>query len=66
MAYIPPETSVCPPKRSTEASAPIFSEETMESLRELGAVLEPIYRRLEEEGYVIKGGKIVKEPIIKT
>lgn len=43
-----------------------FSDDTIEALRELGAVLEPILRRLEAEGYVIKNGKIVKEPTIKA
>ena len=39
-----------------------FSDETMQGLRELGSVLEPIYRRLIAEGYVIKNGKILKVP----
>lgn len=43
-----------------------FSDETLQALRELGAVLEPIYRRLTAEGYVIKNGKIIKEPTIQA
>ena len=37
-----------------------FSDETVASLRELGAVLKPIYLRLQKAGYVIKDGKIYK------
>ncbi len=33
-----------------------FSEETLESLVELGSVLEKIHRRLVSEGYEIKDG----------
>ena len=36
--------------------APLFGDDTLESLRELGRVLEPIYRRLRAEGYTIKRG----------
>ena len=39
-----------------------FSDETMQGLQDLGAVLEPIYRRLIAEGYVIKNGRILKTP----
>ncbi len=41
--------------------AAIFEEETMESLRELGAVLGPIRERLISEGYAIKDGRIYKK-----
>jgi hypothetical protein len=37
-----------------------FNDETMASLRELGAVLEPIYRRLLAQGYVIEDGVLCK------
>lgn len=42
-----------------------FSDETIKSLTELGNVIEPILRRLEAEGYVMIGGKIVKSPVIE-
>lgn len=45
---------------------PYLSDETIQALRELGAVLEPIYRRLIAEGYVIKNGKILKVPTIEA
>lgn len=38
----------------------IFSEETMQSLRELGAVLQSIHNRLLAEGYIIKDGHLIK------
>lgn len=34
---------------------PIFSPETLESLEELGKVIRDVKRRLEAEGYIIKG-----------
>ena len=34
----------------------LFNDDTLESLRDLGRVLEPIYRRLRAEGYTIKRG----------
>lgn len=37
----------------------IFSEETMQALRELGDVLRDIHKRLLSEGYIIKRGKII-------
>lgn len=37
-----------------------FSEETMDSFNELGAVLRRIHKRLISEGYIIKDGKIIK------
>ncbi len=37
-----------------------FSDETIASLRDLGVVLEPIYRRLLAQGYVIKDGVLCK------
>ena len=45
-----------------------FSDETVLAIHELGAVLEPICRRLIAEGLIsIVGGKIViKERIIKA
>lgn len=41
-----------------------FSDETMESLRELGAVLRPIHERLIAEGYTIKNGKMCKGDVL--
>ena len=38
----------------------IFSQETINSLIELGDVLKPIRRRLFAEGYTIVNGKLVK------
>jgi len=38
----------------------IFSEETMQGLRELGAVLQNIHNRLIAQGYTIKDGIITK------
>jgi hypothetical protein len=40
---------------------PIFSTQTLNSLKELGGVLERIHNRLISEGYTIKNGKIFKE-----
>ena len=37
-----------------------FSDETIQSLRELGAILANIRNRLLSEGYVMKNGKIYK------
>ncbi len=42
-----------------------FSDDTIRSLQELGSVLMPIYKRLIDEGYVIKNGKIVERPTLK-
>lgn len=42
---------------------PLFSQETLDSLRELGSVYARIRRRLLSEGYVIKDGKIFKPKI---
>ena len=42
---------------------PIFSKETIDSLRELGSVYARIRRRLLSEGYTIKDGKIIKPKI---
>jgi hypothetical protein len=53
--------STHPPKEG-----PYLSDETIQALRELGAVLEPIYKRLIAEGYVIKNGKILKMPTIEA
>jgi hypothetical protein len=40
----------------------MFSDETITALRQLGAVLEPIYRKMLESGeYVRKNGKITKK-----
>lgn len=39
----------------------IFSEETMESLREYGEVLRGIHRRLLSEGYVFSNGKFYRK-----
>lgn len=41
-----------------------FSEETMGSLRELGALLRPIRERLISQGYSIKNGKICKPDVL--
>ncbi len=38
-----------------------LSDETIDSLLELGRVLERIHRRLLAEGYTIEGGKIYKK-----
>ncbi len=38
----------------------IFSEETMQSLRELGAALQSIHNRLLSEGYVMIDGRLTK------
>jgi|GEM_PF-2792821 len=38
----------------------IFSEETMQSFRELGAVLQAIHHRLLAEGYIINDGQLTK------
>jgi hypothetical protein len=44
-----------------------FSNETIESLRELGAVLSDIRKRLRVEGYTIKDGKIYnKEGVMEA
>ena len=43
-----------------------FSDDTIQGLRELGTVLDSIRRRLKSEGYVKKGGKIIKEEIIEA
>jgi hypothetical protein len=46
----------------------MFSDETIAALRQLGAVLEPIYRSMLESGeYVRMNGKIIKkENVIKA
>lgn len=38
----------------------LFSEETMQGLRELGAVLQDIHNRLIAEGYSMKDGQLIK------
>ena len=38
----------------------LFSQETVDSLYELGNVYTRIRRRLISEGYIIKGNKIIK------
>ena len=43
-----------------------FSDETIASLKELGAVLQGIHNRLIAEGYTIKDGKIYKEDVIQV
>lgn len=43
-----------------------FTDETIQSLVELGAVLKSIHDRLISEGYTIKGGKIYKEDVIQA
>lgn len=51
-------------EKSSKASASLpprhFSDETLESLRELGEVIREIHDRLISEGYVIEGGEIYK------
>ncbi len=42
-----------------------FTDETIQGLRELGAVLAGIRTRLKSEGYVKKDGKMTKEDIIQ-
>ena len=41
-----------------------FSEDTMQSFRELGIVIDRIYRRLKAEGYIIVGNKLYKDGVI--
>ena len=41
-----------------------FSEDTMQSLQELGAVLDRVYKRLQAEGYVIIDDKLYKDGVI--
>ena len=43
-----------------------FTDETIQSLKELGAVLRSIHDRLIAEGYTIKDGKIYKEDVIQA
>lgn len=43
-----------------------FTDETIQSLAELGTVLMAIHDRLLAEGYTIRGGKIFKEAIIQA
>ncbi len=43
-----------------------FTDETIQGLRELGAVLDTVRKRLKAEGCVIKDGKIVREEIIRA
>jgi hypothetical protein len=47
------------PTRPAQATGKaIFSNETIESLRELGAALADVRRRLLAEGYTVKSGNI--------
>ncbi len=46
---MPPLPLKAPPK------PPIFSHETLDSLEELGKVIRDVKKRLESEGYIIKG-----------
>ncbi len=39
----------------------LFSDETLQSLAELGEILKKIDKRLDAEGYAIQDGKIVKK-----
>ena len=62
-----PQNSVDNSERSAKVAPPLnaeaqFSEETLAALRELGAVLDPMYRRLRERGFVIKDGKLIERP----
>ena len=43
-----------------------FTNETIQSLVELGVVLRSIHDRLVAEGYTIKNGKIYKENVIQA
>lgn len=43
-----------------------FTDETMQSLVELGSILRSIHDRLVVEGYTIKNGKIYKENVIQA
>jgi hypothetical protein len=43
-----------------------FSDETIQSLKELGAILLRIHNRLISEGYVIKDGRIYKDGVDVT
>ncbi len=49
---------ITPPAKTQ--TVPILSQETIDSLRELGSVYARIRRRLLSEGYTIKDGKIIK------
>ena len=48
-------------RKSTVRQQRHFTEETLASLAELGAVLEKIHRRLISEGYQIKDGIIHRD-----
>jgi len=51
------------PNHNTDLTKPAYqplSEETVQSVLELGQVLRQIYRRLVSEGYVIRNGQIFK------
>ena len=47
---------------NSELPTNCLSNETLDSLIELGQVLERIHRRLIASGYLVEGGKIYKPP----
>jgi len=51
---------ITPTSSAKSQITPLFSKETIDSLRELGSVYARIRRRLLSEGYTIKDGKIIK------
>ncbi|MDP4020525.1 MAG: hypothetical protein Q8P58_00575 [Candidatus Adlerbacteria bacterium] len=44
-----------PTTSKTQTKQAIFSQETLESLEELGKVVRDVKKRLESEGYIING-----------
>jgi hypothetical protein len=45
---------------ASEAASQPLSEETVQSVLELGELLKQIHRRLVSEGYIIRNGQILK------
>ena len=45
---------------ASKATYQPLSEETVQSVLELGDVLKQIYRRLVSEGYIFRNGQIIK------
>lgn len=68
MAMEDPNTSLplTPQDAVLDAKGYIFSDETIDSLKELGTVLRGIHDRLISEGYLIQGGKIFKDGILQA
>ena len=55
-----PHDTQLPDRSIAQPPQYVFREETIASLRELGTLLEPIYRRLRSQGYFIKDGILCK------